>query len=323
MEKVSVIIPNYNHARYISQRIASVTNQTYDNIEIIILDDCSTDDSLELIQHHALLDHRIRVVPNAVNSGSTFRQWKRGLAECSADLIWIAESDDYANPDFLEKLVALLTQHKNAALAYSNSYKIDGNDQLLGDWSEWKSRVFKTERWNGNYVNKGTDEVADFLMFDCTINNTSAVVFRKSHLRRVIESIQGFRYAGDWFAFIKICLEGDVVYTAEKLNYFRAHTGNVSLEAAVSGKIFLERFKCISFALANLQGYRQQKSALRRKTAEELKSYVLLLIKNYPKRDLRQIIGELLSLASTDSALAAKILLIVVKSRVNKVVASW
>src|SRR6187431_17527 len=95
LPKVSVIIPNYNHADFLMQRIVSILNQTYQDFELIILDDCSSDKSREIIEHYRTHPKVSHIVYNAENSGSTFKQWKLGLDYAKGDWIWIAESDDY------------------------------------------------------------------------------------------------------------------------------------------------------------------------------------------------------------------------------------
>src|ERR1700742_1367615 len=105
MAKVSVIVPNYNHSRYLNQRIDSVLSQTYQDFELIILDDCSTDDSRKIIkqyQEHPKVSH---IVFNETNSGTTFKQWKKGIELAKGKYIWIAESDDWCEPNLLETLV--------------------------------------------------------------------------------------------------------------------------------------------------------------------------------------------------------------------------
>src|SRR5260370_20691240 len=96
MPTVSVIIPNYNHARYLRQRIESVLRQTYQDFEVILLDDCSTDDSRSILSSYAG-DSRVRMEFNEVNSGSTFKQWNKGVRLARVEYVWIAESDDYAD----------------------------------------------------------------------------------------------------------------------------------------------------------------------------------------------------------------------------------
>ena len=92
---ISVIIPNYNHARYLPQQIESVLNQTFQDIEVILMDDCSPDDSRSIIAAYAASDTRIRVVLNEHNSGSTFKQWNKSIAQARGTYVWLAESDDY------------------------------------------------------------------------------------------------------------------------------------------------------------------------------------------------------------------------------------
>jgi cellulose synthase/poly-beta-1,6-N-acetylglucosamine synthase-like glycosyltransferase len=92
MPKVSVIIPNYNHARYLRQRIESVVGQTYQDFEVILLDDCSTDESRSIIDEYAR-DPRVRIEFNQKNSGNTFKQWNKGVKLARGEYVWVAESD--------------------------------------------------------------------------------------------------------------------------------------------------------------------------------------------------------------------------------------
>lgn len=76
---VSVLIPNYNHSIFLEERIQSVLNQKYQNFEVIILDDCSTDNSKNVIdkyKHNPKISH---IIYNEINSGSTFKQWNKGF----------------------------------------------------------------------------------------------------------------------------------------------------------------------------------------------------------------------------------------------------
>ena len=74
MPKVSVVIPNYNHARFLTRRIETVLQQTFQDFEVILLDDCSTDDSRSILSKYAA-DPRVRIEFNEKNSGSTFKLW--------------------------------------------------------------------------------------------------------------------------------------------------------------------------------------------------------------------------------------------------------
>src|ERR1700709_2423208 len=105
MPKVSIIIPNYNHEKFLDLRITSVLNQTYQDFEVIILDDASTDNSRAVIERYRQHPKVSRIVYNTNNSGSPFSQWEQGMHLAAAEWLWIAESDDYASPGFLSSLV--------------------------------------------------------------------------------------------------------------------------------------------------------------------------------------------------------------------------
>ena len=103
MPKVSVIVPNYNHAKYLNQRIDSILNQTYTDFELILLDDCSTDDSREVLlsyKEHPKVTH---VVFNDKNSNCTFKQWEKGIKLAKGKYIKFLDSDDFLYPDQIEK----------------------------------------------------------------------------------------------------------------------------------------------------------------------------------------------------------------------------
>ena len=98
---VSVIIPNFNHAPYLEQRLESVFNQTYQNFEVIILDDHSTDNSMEIIMRYKDNPHVSHIIENDINSGKVFKQWNKGFHLAKGELIWIAESDDFCELNML------------------------------------------------------------------------------------------------------------------------------------------------------------------------------------------------------------------------------
>ena len=125
---VSVIIPNYNHAQYLEKRIDTVLNQTYQNIEVIILDDKSTDNSLEVIEQYRNHPKVAQIVVNEQNTGSPFKQWDMGINLANGELIWIAESDDYNELIFLEELIAEWNRHSNVVLAFSNYVQFFGDN---------------------------------------------------------------------------------------------------------------------------------------------------------------------------------------------------
>ena len=123
---VSIIMPSYNTGRYIAESIRSVQAQTYGNWELLIVDDCSTDDSLTVIGGF-LSDSRIRLLKNDKNSGAALsRNW--ALREARGRWIAFLDSDDLWKPEKLEKQLAFMRQH-GYAFTYTD-YQI----QLNGQW---------------------------------------------------------------------------------------------------------------------------------------------------------------------------------------------
>ena len=119
--EVSIIIPNYNYARFLQQRIESVLAQTYTDYEIILLDDASTDDSVSILNHYKTNSRVAHLEINSVNTGSPFAQWQKGISLSRGKYIWIAESDDAADSSFLEKAVSILNQYPHASFCFLGS----------------------------------------------------------------------------------------------------------------------------------------------------------------------------------------------------------
>jgi glycosyltransferase involved in cell wall biosynthesis len=218
---VSVIIPNYNHAQFLMQRIESVINQTYPNIEVIILDDASSDNSLSIIREFETHPAVKKIVVNERNSNSPFKQWQSGLMHATGTWIWIAESDDYADVSFLQTLIDALTGRSNIGLVYCDSKIVTHSTISEFSFATLKNQNQKTDRWNHDYFNIGIDEIQDYLLPFGTINNTSAVLFNKKIFEEANPFDIGFRYIGDKYAFIKVLSKADVLYVKESLNYCR------------------------------------------------------------------------------------------------------
>ncbi|MBC6988294.1 glycosyltransferase family 2 protein [Hymenobacter sp. BT491] len=237
--RVTVIIPNYNHARYLPRRIESVLQQTVGELEVLILDDCSPDQSREVIAGYAARDGRIRTVFNAENSGSTFRQWNKGLALARGTYVWIAESDDYAAPTFLETLLAPLEAHPHVGLAYCDSWVIDEQDNKQGTY-EYLPGEQAAERWNTDFEESGLSIIREYMSYRNVIPNASAVVLRRSVLEKVGPADTSLRLMGDWLFWGKVLAASDMAFVARPLNYFRKHSNNVRSSALLNGVALLE-----------------------------------------------------------------------------------
>jgi len=229
--KVSVVVPNYKYEKYIRQRLESVVNQTYPIYELIVLDDCSPDNSLTVINNFLkTCDVPHSLVTNVLNSGSVFRQWQKGIEMARGDLVWIAEADDLSAPEFLEKLIPFF-QDPEVVLAYTQSKQIDENDNLLAnDYLAYTNDV--GDYWQQDYVVDGGEEIRRALCIKNTIPNVSGVVFRRDQLIQALDSgrndMTAMKVAGDWVLYLQLAARGKVAYHATSLNMHRRHVNSVT-----------------------------------------------------------------------------------------------
>ena len=180
MTLVSVIIPNYNHATFLRLRIDSVLNQTFQDFEVIILDDCSTDASREIIEDYRSHSRVVAVFYNEKNSGSTFLQWMKGMELASGRWIWIAESDDIADRYILQRVMEVTEANENTGLVFVQSHMINHEGQILGSMISHTS-IFKSPIWDSNFRMSGLEFIRRFMLIQNSIPNASAVFFKRSY----------------------------------------------------------------------------------------------------------------------------------------------
>jgi glycosyltransferase involved in cell wall biosynthesis len=223
---VSVIVPNYNCEKYLEKRLDSILNQTFKNFEIILLDDSSTDQSLDVIDKY-LQYPNVTLYKNQSNSGNPFIQWHKGFLQTKGDIIWFAEADDYCEPDFLQKLLPYFN-NPSVAIAYSDSLMIDESDSVVGAYSSYFDLV-DSQHWKSSYQVTDIQEINFGLGVKNTIPNASAVLIRKSCISESIfnETIQ-FKFCGDWLFYTQVIKGKDIAFCSEKLNYHRKHDQTIT-----------------------------------------------------------------------------------------------
>jgi len=248
---VSVIIPNYNHAPYLKQRIDSVLGQTYQDFEVIILDDLSTDNSSEIIDEYKDHPKVSRIIYNETNSGGPFNQWKKGIELAQGKYIWIAESDDWCEPDLLETLVTGLEGNSNCVLAYAQTYVINADNEI----QRASSHPMPEE-----YID-GKTYIKNYLTGGCSIWNASMAIFKKEYYQHVSPQFTTFKMSGDWLFYIEMARQGDVYVSGKVLNYFRNHDKDVSGKMYVSGKNYIEELQILKIlkkeSLISLKEYKR------------------------------------------------------------------
>lgn len=210
---VSIIVPNYNHSSYLNERLESVFNQSYQNFEVIILDDASTDESVSILnayRNHPKVSH---FIINKENSGSPFKQWKKGLSLAQGDYIWIAESDDYCDLNFLEsQLKQIKGQNLDVLVAETKSVK---NKKITG---RILHPVFKE-----NDLLQITLE--SFLY--CPILNVSAVLFKRDLIINVSQ-FSNYKLIGDRVFYFEAFQNKTISRNTGTQSYFRKEGDSVS-----------------------------------------------------------------------------------------------
>lgn len=226
---ISVIVPNYNHARYLDQRLKTILNQTYRNIEVIILDDCSSDNSLEIISNYTSDPRVSAVIANAHNSGSPFFQWDKGIHQAKGELIWIAESDDYCELNLLEELVKAFRDRHDTLLSYCTPEYVD---EFGNRWKRQWSKEGKTVHMcSSSYIRRYLID-ANFPL------NASCCLFRRDVALKISDRYKTIGAAGDYMFWAELLSnKGSVTIVNQHLSKWRVHSDSVTAVMAKDGKL--------------------------------------------------------------------------------------
>lgn len=237
---VSVIVPNYNHAPFLVERLETILSQKYPELELIILDDASTDGSHEILESYSDRDRVAQIVFNTVNSGSAFAQWRKGIEKARGEYIWIAESDDSCDSSFLDTMIRDITRKKGTVMAFCRSMCIDEKNRELGVHPN-------QEHLEDRFRMKGEKFIKKWLGVKNTVVNASSVVFRKDAALNVSDDYSSYKGVGDWLFWIEIARQGYVAFNPKALNRFRRHEGNTTQRMQRDGTGILECMKVYNY----------------------------------------------------------------------------
>lgn len=208
---VSVIVPNYNHASFLPQRLESIYNQSFQDFEVIIIDDCSTDNSREIIEQYR--DHpKVKtIVYNESNSGRPILQWLKGINLATTEWVWIAESDDYCEATFLATLSPAF-DHENVVLALSDICFVNNNDEIINSFPPTSPGIYN-----------GDSFITNKMLDGCFVCNSGMAVFRKSAVPDSGSWMEQFSFSPDYYFWAAIMQKGKVYACGKRLAYFRKH----------------------------------------------------------------------------------------------------
>ncbi len=227
MPKVSIILPSYNHSQFLIDRLKTIASQTYKDWEAIIIDDRSSDNSVGMINEFLKFNPAMKIkhfIVNETNSGSGYKSWQKGIALAETDYIWIAETDDYSDPCFLEESLGILEKNKKIPLVFCTSNYVDENNKFLYDSRKRTLPLGISEDTFGVIQNQ---VIINSFPFNSFITNGSSVVFRKPNNAIPVELFQ-YRQMSDLFLWTWLIQKQDIAFLNKKLNNFRRHADSTT-----------------------------------------------------------------------------------------------
>ncbi|HWA01170.1 MAG TPA: glycoside hydrolase family 99-like domain-containing protein [Caulobacterales bacterium] len=238
-KRVSVVVPNYNYAKHMADRLGSIRNQSTPIYEIVVLDDCSNDDSVPVLTQllrDMPIDHELIV--NERNSGSACRQWLKGVERTRGDIVWIAEADDLCDSNFLKETLAAFDDGE-VIMSYCQSQQMSGDGRILcPHYLDYVADI-DGDKWRGAHVADGLDEIRSVMGVKNTVPNVSACLFRREALLAAmaenIDEIARYRVAGDWATYVRVLERGKIAFTPNPLNHHRRHERSVTIGSFNAG----------------------------------------------------------------------------------------
>lgn len=270
---ISVVVPNYNYARYLEARMNSIFNQTMPVFEVIVLDDCSSDDSLaELDRIQRTSGREFSVVLNSRNSGSVMSQWHKGIDLASGEFIWIAEADDLSKPDFLARLTTTL-KSDDVLFAFCDSVQIDGEGKHLADSYGYYYDPDGSSIFAQDFTMPARAFAIEHLAVRNLILNVSSMVARRTpfleSLNASLKTLKSYSFAGDWLLYTQLCVKnGKVAFIAESLNIHRRH--QQSAVHAKTGKAHISEIRRVHRFFEKAYGKDEAVGLKRTRYLEEL-----------------------------------------------------
>jgi glycosyltransferase involved in cell wall biosynthesis len=227
---VSILIPTYNRDAFLSETIDSALSQTYKDIEIIIVDNKSSDNTWNIIQHYAKQDSRIKAFQNDSNIGIV-RNWRRCVEEASGEYGKILWSDDLIAPEFLEKTIGFLKENKDVGFVFTGTeIFIDGTNYKSDHFFIGPSGLYDSRKFINGVVSGGNYPFSP----GCALFRLKDI--NKNLLLHIPNKIGcDFSLLGmgnDVLIFLLTARDYEkFAFVNERLSYFRDHEGSESIKA--------------------------------------------------------------------------------------------
>jgi glycosyltransferase involved in cell wall biosynthesis len=248
---ISIVFTSYNHRKYLKQALDSIINQSLADFELIIVDDCSTDGSQEILREYANTDDRIRLFLLKKNTGSYVLSSNLGASKATAPYIIFAQCDDYAERRQLEILYNLACEHPYIGVIYSSSILIDADNNILGNDYDYRSKAFRRHCSKNTVIDRR--QMQSFLLESCVIPNLSAALIRRDLFEKSCRLSSDYLVIADWDLWLQMTLLCDFYYVRKPLNNFRQHgatiRSSIKLETQIKEifAMYYKYFKLMQF----------------------------------------------------------------------------
>jgi glycosyltransferase involved in cell wall biosynthesis len=235
--KVLVLVPSYNHGKFIKERIDSILGQDFQNYDLLIIDDASSDDTADYLS--TLKGENLTVRIREENSGSPFTAWADAATFGDYDYIWIAESDDVSYPEFLSKAISSLESDTDGVLYYTNSWYIDQFSEKIGHTLPYLRQHFSDLKWDQPFQLNGLEFNNRSQIYGNAVPNMSSAVMRMASFRASLDpSMNRYKLAADWFFVGRVASTGNVHFDPWDGNQFRQHGRTSRAETNLERRIF-------------------------------------------------------------------------------------
>lgn len=225
---ITVCIPTYNNELTIKRTILSVINQIYEKLEILVIDDCSADSTVKIVE--SINDSRVKLVKNSINLGMT-ANWNKCIIESKGEFVKLICADDILTPDSILEEIEPLIKNKNITMSISNTTLINSKDIKIGCFRRWPSYGVVS----GRKLARLSLIMNNFFGAPCN------VTFRKSAALKVGLFDENLMYIPDFDLWIKLSLNGDVHVSQKELNAFRVR------EASNTSEVMLNKTKGVKY----------------------------------------------------------------------------
>ena len=209
-ELVSIILPTFNGHKYLPQLLESLISQTHKNLEIIVLDDCSQDNTVKIVEQYTLIDNRIKVIVNEKNIGIN-KNFEKGVKLARGEYIFLCDQDDIWDKNKVKKMTDMLK--KGYHLVYCDLRVIDSEGNIIS------TSFHKTIGTNNLY----SKSLAKYLLFR-NVTNGCSLCFRRKIINEICPFPDFIIY--DWWIMIKATINYKIGYIQAPLMSYRIHDKN-------------------------------------------------------------------------------------------------